>query len=70
MGFKLDAEEIKKHEFFKSVNFEDIYNKKIKTPFSFEENINSQGFAAKFDEFEVEESYEKDLGDKSKGVNF
>jgi len=36
IGFKLDAEEIKKHEFFKPINFDDIYNKTMKTPFAFE----------------------------------
>lgn len=41
LGFKEGATEIKKHAFFKGINFDDIYNRKVIPPVSFEESMNN-----------------------------
>jgi serum/glucocorticoid-regulated kinase 2 len=33
LGFNKGFDEIKKHEFFKDINFDDLLNKKIKAPY-------------------------------------
>lgn len=38
MGAKADAEELKKHAFFKNINWDDIYNKVQDGPFIEKDN--------------------------------
>ena len=43
LGFKEGAAEIKRHKFFKGIDFDALYHKRIKPPMSFQRKDNSPG---------------------------